>query len=465
MKEKLLVFVCVIMCFTLQAQQLQPKLFGQPIDMEILQTNKGIIKCASYEYEQYQRSLLPELGTTQEFENWFAPKVEAYKRMMNNPLSAINEEVITIPVVVHILHNNKDYGIMENITDEQIFSQIQVLNEDFRRMEGTSGFNDNNVGADMKVEFCLAQRTPDGQVTNGINRINQAPPAGGYRIDLLEGSNIDDIKPLTQWNPNQYLNIWVVDQMLITFFGVPFGEVAGIAQFPQGSTLEGLEEPGLPTAVNTDGIVIGHQFFGSAAIYPSGTYKDANVRGRTTTHEVGHWLGLRHIYGDDASCDVDDYCQDTPNATSHLEDCMYRASCGVEEMKENYMNYTPETCQNVFTQDQKARIRTVLTHAPLRMNLATSPGCVPPTANMQETKMQSIQLYPNPAKEILNIGLTGSDLPDTLEIYNLTGQLMKKSNVINNSDLSIDVSSLSNGVYFIKISKKDENKILRFVKH
>src|SRR5690606_21248963 len=103
----------------------------------------------------------------------------------------------------------------------------------------------------------------------------------------------------------------------------------------------------------------------------------SSTRGRTATHEIGHYLGLRHIWGDTSDCATDDYCADTPNATSALETCETRSSCDVVEMKENYMNYTPDMCQNIFTMDQKYRIRTVLENSPRRATLATSLGCVP----------------------------------------------------------------------------------------
>lgn len=325
------------------------------------------IKCVTPEYELYQRELGIKRNTTQEFESWLAPKVQRFLATQNEN----TEQVLTIPVVVHIIHDNKAVGVDENISDQQILSQITVLNQDFRKMAGTPGFNNNPVGADIKIEFCLAQRDPNGNATNGINRIS-LPNSGPNGWDFFE---IDaTLKPDTQWNPNDYFNIWVVKD--ITIFNFPL--LLGYAQFPTNSTLDGLDL-GSSTLAQTDGVVIGHKYFGSSAIFPGGTYDSTENDGRTTTHEVGHWLGLRHIWGDTEECfDEGDYCEDTPPSTAANETCNPIFSCGAFNMIENYMDYTPAGCQNIFTQDQKARMRTVMNFSPRRLQLLNSEACFAP---------------------------------------------------------------------------------------
>jgi hypothetical protein len=355
-----------LISFGQQKSSKQPATFGRTIQIN---ENESVqkLKCATTEYDLYLRDANIKRNTNQEFESWLAPKIQRLIANQNDN----SDLVLTIPVVVHVIHNNKAYGVQENILDEQIQSQITVLNQDFRKLEGTPGFNLNPVGADIKIEFCMAQRDPDGNVSNGINRVSLSGSGpNGWEFDDVETT----VKPQTQWNPNDYLNIWVVEG--ITLFG--FFEILGYAQFPTNSTLDGLDM-GSSTLSITDGVVIGHKYLGSAAVFSGGTYDSTENDGRTATHEVGHWLGLRHIWGDTNACfDDGDYCDDTPPATGPNETCSPNFSCGAFNMIENYMDYTPAGCQNVFTQDQKARMRTVMQYAPRRLNLLNSEACFAP---------------------------------------------------------------------------------------
>lgn len=345
--------------------QNNPKKFGRNLSSEV-------IRCGTTEYEAMLQEKHPLRTSDQKFEQWLAPKVAEARaqRLAAAPQDA--NVVVTIPVVVHIIHNGDAVGVDENISEAQVMSQLTVLNQDFRRMLNTPGYNNNPVGADMEIEFCLAQRDPSGVASTGIIRYNMGTGQGWDMADIDE-----TLKPQTQWDPEQYLNIWVVDN-IYTFFG----ELAGYAQFPTSSGLQGLNEPGLVTTADTDGVVIGHRFFGSSEIYPAGTYDQDGGRdkGRTTTHEIGHFFGLRHIWGD-GGCNVDDYCADTPAASQPNAGCeegtdTCPSSPGLD-MIENYMDYTFDDCQNIFTQDQKDRMMAVLANSPRRVALITSLGCVP----------------------------------------------------------------------------------------
>ncbi|MBF00174.1 M43 family zinc metalloprotease [Flavobacterium coralii] len=328
-------------------------------------------KCGATEYEALLQKKNDKRATTQEFEQWLAPKVEAVRaQRLAGFMQKSTNNVVTIPVVVHVVHNGDALGTNENIADAQVLSQITVLNQDFRRMLNTPGYNTNPVGADMEIEFCLAQQDPNGIATTGITRHNLGN-ADGWDMESIETI----LKPQTQWDPEKYLNIWVVDH-IYEFFG----ELAGYAQFPTASGLEGLDVPGLPSEAETDGVVIGHVYFGSSDIYPDGTYDEivGRDKGRTTTHEVGHFFGLRHIWGD-GDCSADDFCADTPVAANANSECPDGIDSCPEspgmDMIENYMDYTNDTCQNIFTQDQKDRMVAVLANSPRRVSLITSPGC------------------------------------------------------------------------------------------
>jgi len=333
------------------------------------------IRCYTDEMDSALRANNPSLPSKEDFETWLSGE------MQNNAQSKIIGGVYYIPVVVHVIHSGEAVGTGTNVSFAAIQSQIDVLNEDFRKMLGTNGWNTNPVGADTKIEFCLAQRRPDGSAfpagEPGVNRILSttitatAPPFSTAFIDAT-------IKPWTYnggvptatrgWDPNKYMNIWLCNIS---------GGILGYAQFPQ-SPLGGMGCAA--PAVATDGVVFLYSSIGKSSVtgFP-GPYNE----GRTATHEIGHWLGLRHIWGD-GGCTVDDYCNDTPEAAAAnygcpagTNSCTAAPDAGVD-MIENYMDYTDDMCMNIFTQDQKMRMRTVLESSPLRVNLINSDACTPP---------------------------------------------------------------------------------------
>ena len=151
--------------FPANAQQL-PKVFGRTV--ESANPDTGQIRCATTEYEAYLQEQDTKRESRPQFEAWLAKKIQESKLSRNAASATV---VITIPVVVHVIHNGGAVGTAENISNEQIQSQITVLNQDYRRQENTNGYNTNAVGADIEVEFCLAQRDPSGLASNGIDRI------------------------------------------------------------------------------------------------------------------------------------------------------------------------------------------------------------------------------------------------------------------------------------------------------
>lgn len=338
--------------------------------------------CAATDYENYLRSKNPQRQTAEEFEQWLAPKTTAakFERFLKNG----NSTVVTIPVVFHIIHNGDAVGVNENIADEQILSQITVLNQDFRKMEDTPGHNTNPVGADMEIEFCLAKRDPSGQAATGIVRhhMNHDGDWSMNEIDML-------IKAQTQWDPNQYMNIWVVVGIVDDFIGDP---IAGYGQYPIASGLEGLPDE---ADADTDGIVLGYLYCGSRIIYPEGVYDQwGKDEGGVGTHEVGHFLGLRHVWGD-GGCEATDYCDDTPAAMGPNWDCPPGLDSCPEpgiDMTENYMDYTTDFCMNLFTLNQKDRVLAVLNNSPRRASLITSLGCVPPPVFDNDGSLNELNL-------------------------------------------------------------------------
>lgn len=349
--------------------------FGKVYTVDQLKDLNGIIRCSSTEYEKYLQDMYPGRMTDTEFEAWLAPLIK------NSAAKSQNGDIITIPVVVHVIHSGEAYGTAPNIPDGQVTSQITVMNEDFRRMTGTRGFNTVAVGADTKIQFALAKVDPNGNPTNGIDRVNLC-----YSAWTMESVNAY-VKPKTIWDPTQYMNMWSVNfsnQGLL-----------GYAQFPSNSTLTGLDvNGGLAT---TDGVVAGYWCFGSAD-YDDGTFSLADDvdLGRTMTHEVGHFLGLRHLWGD-GPC-LTDYCNDTPFSSNagnaHYVCNPNQDSCPTQpglDMVRNYMNYTYDVCMNIFTVDQTSRMVTVMNNSPRRVSLKTSTKdiAIPLFANDGEVKLET----------------------------------------------------------------------------
>ena len=242
--------------------------------------------------------------------------------------------VRTIPCVVHVVQSSA----VDELSDAQILSQIDVLNEDFRKIAGTTG---DGSGVDTEFEFCLASIDPQGCPTTGINRVINPALASHDRADQAI------FKGLIQWDPNMYLNIWVPKDITTSNQN---GSVIGYATLPDR----------LPVSPQLDGIVVHAGFFGRTS--------DATYIGRTATHEVGHWLGLWHTFQDgcagatasDCNINGDEVC-DTPQASDPNFGCPNVNSCtdspsDLPDQIANYMDYSNGVCQDMFTQGQKDRM-------------------------------------------------------------------------------------------------------------
>jgi len=257
------------------------------------------------------------------------------------------DSLIRIPVVFHVMHRPEDtvVGQESNISDEQIQAQMLALNYDFRRKAGTRGFNTHPAGADIRIEFVLAGRDPSGASHKGINRVP-------YALSNAHPYGSLDLKDLSRWPADRYLNIWVVGQITLGILGYSYLPAMLV---------------GDPDLLRKDGIVLGSRMVGSVDFKPGGkalNLHEIYAYGRTLTHEMGHYLDLYHTWGD-GDCSVDDDVEDTPNCSGQLFGCPTTAPVDCPpappRMIANYMDYTDDRCMNIFTLGQKARMRASLT--------------------------------------------------------------------------------------------------------
>ena len=327
-----------------------------------VQAVPDIRTCDAMVQDSLNRQLYRHYSSIDELEYKIQQKLEEYDRLAR--VGRLAAEIVTIPVVVHVVHSGESVGTGKNLSFEQISSQIEVLNEDFRRRVDTRGENNDPDGADIEIEFCLAALDPNGQelVEPGVHRYN------GNRTAWTRNDIEGILKPATIWDANQYLNMWTVD------FTGENELLLGYAQFPSESQLQGIPESG--GASNTDGVVVQYTSFGSSEKGNFPIMSEPYNKGRATVHEVGHFLGLRHIWGD-GPCGADDFVADTPEQSGPTRGCpLGKASCGSTDMIANYMDYSDDACMNIFTKGQKARMRAVLEVSPRRASLANSSACV-----------------------------------------------------------------------------------------
>jgi hypothetical protein len=397
------------------------------------------------------------LGQEEKTPGYLAGVNEAFERAKYANLQD-RAEVLTIPVVVHIVFNSD----AENLADSVIFNQIATLNEDYRRLNtDADNLRDtfNTIVGDTFIEFQLATVDPDGNPTTGITRTNtDVTSFFSIAFSPAEGVKQTAEGGIDAWDPSRYLNIWICDMSLFeTVFLLGYATPpSGLPHWPEGST-DGL----------ADGVVIQFQAFGSNNPNPLVAGGETiDVRGRTATHEVGHYLGLRHIWGD-GDCAEQDGVDDTPNAVDQSGSCALAANTCVDDildlgdlpdMVENYMDYTPETCQNSFTLGQVEIMRGVLEIQ--RFDLVNDNPALGLKNN--QVTVSSFDIYPNPAKNQVTLSFDSKGSNRTVKVYSETGQLVWTENLQDGvSTLMLDL--LQKGIYLVELSSDEAIQTKRLI--
>ncbi len=371
---------------------------------------------------------------------------EAAKRRaeFNGPLRG-GTPVYTIPVVVHVVWNDTS----ENIPQSQIDDQIAALNEDYRRLNPDAANLRSiflPVAGDAHIEFQLVQ----------VERVQ----TNAVFAPTLNNPTVDQVKQTAQggsdaWDPAEYLNLWVCNIRPLVIFGTEspiFGYAyppANLANWPAGS-----QAP----SPNLEGVVIDYRAFGRNMTYtvagPNGPMM-LPIEGRTATHEVGHYLGLRHIWGDGTlaqfgipDCAASDGVDDTPfsGVPSNFECDTTKNNCqdtpvDYPDLVENYMDYSSETCMIMFTQGQVGLMRAVL-EGPRYSLIDGAVGLSPaPSAG-------DLRVFPNPADEMASlVPPTGHTGAYTVHLVNSLGQTALSLTGNGDSPVVLDLGGLPAGLY------------------
>ncbi len=358
------------------------------------------IRCGTVEYfnqlTQIDSSLL---NKKQQMELFLESVMQNNK---NNSSTITTPSFITIPVVFHILYNNCN----QNICDAQIQAQIDQLNLDYSRNNQDASLTplvwQTTAGA-SNIQFCLAKRDPNGKPSTGIERRRTSVEAFGDQNDPIKFYSQGG---LDAWPASDYLNIWV---------GNIYVSSSNSSNNP--NTLFGYAADFL-CAPNLQGVVLN---FGTVGSYANpGSLPLANL-GRTATHEVGHWLGLRHIWGDSPGCSPDDGITDTPLQdieTDIAENPQYPysdncAGSSPGRMYMNFMDYSDDTFMNMFTQEQCSRMITFLLSFGPYSSLSNSFACS--SAEISNCSVDNNKI--NCLKDMINDkNLTNNDLGVCLDM-------------------------------------------------
>lgn len=367
------------------------------------------------------------------------------------------DEIIYVPVVMHVLYKTGD----QNISMEQIQSQLKVLNEDYSHTN-KDAINTPAVfaslAADTRIRFCLAQVDPQGRRTSGVLR--KYTTADNF--DLTDGVKNSTLGGDNPWDSKRYLNIWICNL--------------------SGRTLGYSSLPGAPAI--TDGVVISYSVFGTV-----GNLRAPFNKGRTATHEIGHWLGLKHIWGD-AICGTDGV-EDTPTQQyfnygcptfPHVGNCSPNAN---GDLFMNYMDFTDDGCMNLFTYGQKQRMRALFARNNMRNSFLLSYACDSTLAqggalpdgvadstaiNLKPITINkagyfSAIIYPNPATTLLSIDYKNGSIANkkSISIYSVSGYKIFTASLVA-VKTTVNIATMANGIYIVSITDGNTTITSKFIK-
>lgn len=371
------------------------------------------------------------------------------------------DTIYTIPVVVHVLYN----GSAENIHDSLIMNQLEVLNQDFMRLNPDTGNTRNifrKVAGNVRFKFELAKTTPGGAATTGIVRKSTSKSYFNANTDDVKYSSTggDDA-----WDPANYLNIWVCDM----YNPGSSGLILGYAYPPYG-------HPNWPSnnwvADARQGVVMHYAVMGRNNPLATGGALGTSNKGRVATHEVGHYFGLRHIWGDAfiPNCTASDYIDDTPlqGRRSNFDCVLGQNTCtdptnDLPDQVENYMDYSSHTCQNMFTRRQVQVMRLAI--AEYRSSLPIKTEIVQRMRIYDTVVYNDVKIYASSGQKAV-VEVRNEDLLNTLkvDVYNMSGQLIYRELPVSRNENYISTVNFAPGVYIFNLKRADNGRSVKLEK-
>ncbi|MCW3089307.1 MAG: hypothetical protein JWP81_376 [Ferruginibacter sp.] len=403
--------------------------------------------CGTTDYKQALLRSNPSLNSI--FQN-IEKQIEAITHPANTRAmrDTTSNEIIHIPVVIHVLYKND----VENISDAQIQSQLDILNNDYNLLNADRANTPQpfkSIAGNARIQFCLARVDPRGRKTSGIERKytseNYFTTDDGMKMVATGGT--------AAWDSKHYLNIWICKL--------------------SSRTLGYATPPG--AAADMDGVVIAYDAFGTA-----GNLRPLFNKGRTATHEIGHWLGLIHVWGDN-DCG-DDLVNDTPTQSAYNFGCSTfpkLSKCSPNsngDMFMNFMDFSDDACMNIFTIGQVRRMRALFAQNNLRNAFLASFACdsilatadpltLTGAVSRPAISVDPIRVYPSPVQYSATIECkTATALtPKTMDLFNSVGMKVFTQKLLQEKTV-LNLSVLVTGIYIVRIGEGGEKFTTRIIK-
>lgn len=352
--------------------------------------------------------------------------------------TVVDDSILVIPVVVHVVYNK---GI-QNVSDTEIENQIERLNLDFSNLNQDSLQSTHpfyTFKGNSNIRFCLAKLDDKNNPTNGITRTYTDVTSFSLTSNNLRFIHQSSKGGKDNWDPTKYFNIWIAN----------LGDgVFGFSSTPEQANLNPIY----------DGVVIHYSYFGNEL---------SNNKGRTLVHEVGHYLGLKHLWGDDFC--GNDNINDTPPQEKSNSGCPnfprnfnnYCGSDGNGEMYMNFMDYTDDNCTVMFTKGQISKMRESIVN--YRLGLLENKICEYASSNATLNNNLNLEIYPNPASDWLHVKGLNTNSSLSISIYSINGNLMYNETIVGTTEINMNINFLQNGLYFVRINHQTFSTVSKII--